>query len=220
MELKNKKKAIIIGGSRGIGKEISISLKKIKIHTFSCSRKDIDTSDLDSVKKFLRKHKKTDILVLNSGGPPPLKMNSISIEDWKKYFNQLFLGFFLIIQNIKINKNGYIFYISSSIIKEPGDSLIISSSLRSAMSSLLKSYSLIYSKNNISTINIAPGPFKTDRVKELVKKIKQFEKSLPTKKIGDPKEIGKFVEFIVKNNIKYINGSTVYFDGNLNKSFL
>ena len=220
MELKNKKKAIIIGGSRGIGKEISISLKKIKIHTFSCSRKDIDTSDLDSVKKFLRKHKKTDILVLNSGGPPPLKMNSISIEDWKKYFNQLFLSFFLIIQNIKINKNGYIFYISSSIIKEPGDSLIISSSLRSAMSSLLKSYSLIYSKNNISTINIAPGPFKTDRVKELVKNIKQFEKILPTKKIWDPKESGKFVEFIVKNNIKYINGSTVYFDGNLNKSFL
>ena len=220
MELKNKKKAIIIGGSRGIGKEISISLKKIKIHTFSCSRKDIDTSDLDSVKKFLRKHKKTDILVLNSGGPPPLKMNSISIEDWKKYFNQLFLSFFLIIQNIKINKNGYIFYISSSIIKEPGDSLIISSSLRSAMSSLLKSYSLMNSKNGISTINIAPGPFKTARVKELVKNLKKFEKNLPTKKIGDPKEIGKFVEFVVKNNIKYISGSTVYFDGNLNKSFL
>tara|TARA_B100000242_G_scaffold118256_1_gene82729 strand:+ start:777 stop:1439 length:663 start_codon:yes stop_codon:yes gene_type:complete len=220
MRSKSKKKAIILGGSRGIGKEISLSLKKIKVQTFSCSRKDVDTSNLESVKRFLKNHKKTDILVLNSGGPPPLKLKDISEEDWKKYFNQLFLGYFLIIQNIKINKNGYIFYISSSIIKEPGDSLIISSTLRSAMSSLLKSYSLMNSKNGISTINIAPGPFKTARVKELVKNLKKFEKNLPTKKIGDPKEIGKFVEFVVKNNIKYISGSTVYFDGNLNKSFL
>ena len=43
------------------------------------------------------------------------------------------------------------------------------------MSSLLKSYSLIYSKNNISTINIAPGPYKTDRVKELVKYINGWQ---------------------------------------------
>jgi len=45
-------------------------------------------------------------------------------------------------------------------------------------------------------------------------------KKFTYQKIGDPKEIGKFVEFVVKNNIKYISGSTVYFDGNLNKSFL
>ena len=56
------------------------------------------------------------------------------------------------------------------------------------MSSLLKSYSLIYSKNNISTINIAPGPFKTDRVKELVKNIKQFEKVCLLKKLGIQKK--------------------------------
>ena len=88
------------------------------------------------------------------------------------------------------------------------------------MSSLLKSLSIDYSKKGISVINIAPGPFKTNRVKELVKNLKEFEKTLPTKKIGNPKEIGKFVKFIVKNKIKYISGSTIYFDGNLSKSFL
>ena len=73
---------------------------------------------------------------------------------------------------------------------------------------------------NISTINIAPGPFKTGRIKELVKDIKKMEKGLPSGKIGDPKEIGLFVKFIIENQIKYISGSTVYFDGNLNKSYL
>ena len=216
----NFKKAIIIGGSKGLGKQISLNIKSLGIKTYSCSRKEIDTSDLASVKKFIKKHKKTDILVLNSGGPPPLKFDQISIDDWKKYFNQLFLSFFVILQNIKVNNDGYIFYISSSIIKEPGDGLIISSTLRSAMSSLLKSVSIENSKRNISSINIAPGPFKTRRVKELVKNIKKMEKTLPTGKIGDPKEIGLFVKFILKNNIKYISGSTVYFDGNLNTSHL
>jgi len=216
----NFKKAIIIGGSKGIGRSISINLKKIKFKTFSCSRKDIDTSNLKSVIKFSKKHKSADVLILNSGGPPPTKFDLITPDDWKKYFNQLFLGFFILLQKIKINKNGYIFYISSSIIKEPGNGLIISSSLRSAMSSLLKSYSIEKAKKGISVINIAPGPFKTGRMKELIKNLKKFEKSLPTQKIGNPEEIGKFVSFIVKNKIKYISGSTIYFDGNLNKSFL
>ena len=191
------RKAIIIGGSKGLGREVSIGLKKAKIKTITCSRKDIDTSDLSSVENFAKKYKKIDILVLNSGGPPPLKFNEIKIDDWRKYFNQLFLSFFILLKKIKINKGGYVFYISSSIIKEPGDGLIISSSLRSAMSSMLKSYSIEKASKGITTINIAPGPFKTGRVKELVKNLKSFEKSLPTKKIGNPKEIGEFVKFVV-----------------------
>ena len=67
-------------------------------------------------------------------------------------------------------------------------------------------------------INIAPGPFKTKRVKELVKNISDYEKKLPFKKLGNPDEIGKFVKFVVENKIKYISGSIIYFDGNINKS--
>lgn len=216
----NFRKAIVIGGSKGIGKSIVLNLKKNNFKTLSCSRKEVDTSDINSVINFTKKNKSSDVLVLNSGGPPPLDFNKISKSDWEKYFNQLFLGFFILLKHIKINKNGYVFYISSSIIKEPGTGLVISSSLRSAMSSLLKSYSILQAKNNVSVINIAPGPFKTGRVKELVKNIKKFEKTLPTGKIGNPDEIGKFVSFIVKNKLKYISGSTVYFDGNINKNYL
>ncbi len=215
-----KKKAIIIGGSKGIGRSISENLKKAKFKVTACSRKEIDTSDLISVQKFIKINGTADLLVLNSGGPPPKKFNKITIDDWKKYFNQLFLSYFLILKNIKIKKNGYVFYISSSIIKEPGSSLIISSSLRSAMSSLLKSFSLESLNKKITVINIAPGPFKTNRLKKLVKDIAKFEKTLPSKKMGNPEEIGKFIRFVVENKIKYISGSTVYFDGNINKTFI
>ena len=89
----NFKKAIVIGGSKGLGQQISKNIKSLGIKTYSCSRKEIDTSDLNSVNKFIKKHKNTDILVLNSGGPPPIKFEKISVNDWKKYFNQLFLSF-------------------------------------------------------------------------------------------------------------------------------
>ena len=120
-------KAIVLGGSRGIGKAISNSLKLIEIEVFAASKKDIDTSDLNSVKKFLEIHNETDILILNTGGPEPKLFSTITENDWKKYHNQLFLGFITILQNIKINNGGYIFLISSSVIKEPSAKLIISS---------------------------------------------------------------------------------------------
>ena len=215
-----KKRAIIIGGSKGFGAEISKELSKIKINVKKCSRKDIDTSDLKKVKKFINNNSSTDILLLNTGGPPSKDFYDISINEWTKYFHQLFLSFVLILQKIKIKKNGYIFLISSSIIKEPAEGLIISSSLRSGFASLFKSVSLHKRNKNISFINIAPGPFKTNRVKKLVKNINLYEKNLPTGKIGNPNEIGKFIKFIVENNIKYITGSTIYFDGNINKSII
>jgi 3-oxoacyl-[acyl-carrier protein] reductase len=218
--IKKKINSIILGGSRGIGREIYIELNKISRNIIQCSSKDIDTSNLESVKKFIKKNKTADVLILNTGGPPAKDFYKISEKEWFKYFNQLFLSFTIMLQKIKINKGGYVFLISSSIIKEPSVGLEISSSLRSGFVSLFKSVSLHGNNRNISFVNIAPGSFKTERVKELVTNMKSFEKNLPTRKIGNPNEIGKFVRFVVENKIKYLTGSTIYFDGNINKSII
>ncbi len=205
--------AIVLGGSRGIGKAISESLKSIEIDVFAASKNDIDTSNLNSVKKFLETHNQTDILVLNTGGPAPKQFSSITEEDWKLYHNQLFLGFCTILQNIKINDGGYIFLISSNVIKEPNPKLIISSAYRAAFSEVFKILSKEYAGKNISCINIAPGPINTDRTKELVENIEEFKKSLPMKRLGEPKEIGNFVKAIIENKIKYLSGVVINFDG-------
>ena len=206
-------KAIVLGGSRGIGKAISDSLKSIEIDVFAASKKDIDTSNLNSVKKFLEKNTQTDILVLNTGGPEQKQFSNITEDDWNKYHNQLFLGFVTILQNIKINDDGYIFLISSSVIKEPSAKLIISSAYRAAFSEVFKVLSKEYAEKNISCVNIAPGPINTDRTKELIENIKEFEKTLPMKRLGEPEEIGNFVKAIVENKIKYLSGVTINFDG-------
>jgi 3-oxoacyl-[acyl-carrier protein] reductase len=206
-------KAVILGGSRGIGKSISNALKTIEIDVFAASKNEIDTSNLDSVRKFLEKNTQTDILVLNTGGPEPKPFLTITEEDWNRYHNQLFLGFVTILQNIKINDGGYIFLISSSVIKEPSAKLIISSAYRAAFAEVFKVLSKEYAEKNISCVNIAPGPINTDRTQELIKNVKEFEKTLPMKRLGEPEEIGNFVKAIVENNIKYLSGVTINFDG-------
>ena len=206
-------RAIVLGGSRGIGKAISESLKTIDIDVFATSKNDIDTSNLDSVKKFLEKNSQTDILVLNTGGPSPKPFSTVTEEDWKLYHNQLFLGFVTILQNIQINDGGYIFLISSNVIKEPNTKLIISSAYRAAFAEIFKVLSKEYAGKNISCVNIAPGPINTDRTQELIENVKEFEKTLPMKRLGEPEEIGNFVKSIIENNIKYLSGVTINFDG-------
>ena len=213
------KKAIILGGSRGIGKAISDSLKILDLEVLSASSIDIDTSDLESVNKFAEKNNVTDILVLNTGGPPIIEFAKITNEDWNKYHNQLFVGFCMLLQKIKVNDGGYIFAITSNVVKEPNAKLIISSAYRAAFSSVFKILSKEFASRNITMINIAPGPINTDRTKELVSNVKEYAVSLPMERLGEPEEIGNFVSSIVEKEIKYLSGAVINFDGS-NSNFI
>ena len=209
----NMANAIIIGGSRGIGKAINDALKSIGCNVTSTSKKELDTSDLNSVKNFIKNNKTVDILILNTGGPPAKEFSSVTEDEWLKYHNQLFLGFCLILQNITINDGGYVFLISSSVIKEPNPKLVISSAYRSAFTSVFKILSKKFAERNVSCINIAPGPINTDRTRELFENVEEYEKTLPMKRLGEPSEIGNFVKSIVENKIKYLSGVVINFDG-------
>ncbi len=211
--------AIVLGGSRGMGKAISDGLKSIGFDVVSTSKKELDTSDLNSVKNFIKNNKTTDVLVLNTGGPPGKEFDSVTEDEWMKYHNQLFLGFCIILQNITINDGGYVFLISSSVIKEPNPKLVISSAYRSAFSSVFKILSKKFAERNVSCVNIAPGPINTERTRELFENVEELKKTLPMKRLGEPEEIGNFVKAIVENKIKYLSGVVINIDG-ANSSYM
>ena len=214
------KKAIVLAGSRGIGKGIADSLSSLDYKVIKTSTKELDTSNIPQVKNFIDEQKNTDVLVLNTGGPPSQQFKDITKEDCDKYHYQLFYSFFKILQDLHINDNGYVFLISSYNIKEPDGKLLLSNAYRIAFTSVLKCLSKEFAKRNITTINIAPGPIDTDRIRGLVKDIKSLEDRLPMGRLGKIEEIGDFVKSIVENNIKYLTGVTINFDGGKSNSIL
>ena len=214
------KKVVVVAGTRGIGKAIVDELNNEKASVIATSSHDLDTSNIKQVKDFIVNQTPIDVLVMNTSGPPSKDFFEINEDDWDKYYRQLFLSFVLMLQKIKINPGGYIFLISSSIIKETIPSLILSNSYRIALTSVFKTYSKIVAGEEISCINIAPGPIKTDRLLSLVEDINEFEKTLPMGRAGDPNEIGRFVAGIINNDIKYLSGVTINFDGSLSNTLL
>ena len=206
-------KAIVLAGSKGIGKGISDELNLICDEVISTSSSDLDTSNIEQVKEFVSEQQETDILVLNTGGPPAKDFYDITEDEWFKYYNQLFYSFVYILQNLNINDGGYIFLISSHQIKEPKDTMSLSVAYRIAFSSILKLLTKQYGKRQVSCINIAPGPIGTERLKNLVGDISELESRLPMGRTGTVEELGLFVKSIVENNIKYLTGVTINFDG-------
>ena len=214
-------KTIVLASSKGIGKSVADAFEHFSDVVRTDSR-DINTSDINSVRDFVNLHCSEpklypDVLVLNTGGPPAKSFWNIEEDEWHKYYYQLFYSFVYLLKNMKIKKDGYIFLISSHQIKEPDSNMALSVTFRSATSSLLKLLSNEFAKDNISCINIAPGPIETERLKNLVEDIEGLKKILPLGRIGKPDELGRFIASIVENKIKYLTGVTINFDGGLNK---
>lgn len=205
--------AIVVGGSRGIGRAIAASLQDIGCRVLATSTKQLDTSDLDGVRRFIEENDTTDILVLNTGGPPAKKFHDITEEEWLRYHNQLFLGFCLLIKGITVRRGGYIFLISSGVIREPNPTLVISGAYRAAFSSVFKVLSKDFARRRVSCINIAPGLVDTDRTRDLLPDIEGQINSLPMGRMGRPSEIGGLVKGIIQNNVEYLSGVTINFDG-------
>ncbi len=205
-------KAIVLGGSKGIGKAIAEALGSIGCDVIATSRKEIDTSNLNTVKRFIKKHKQTDILVLNTGGPPPKQFREVTEKEWQKYHNQLFLGFCLLLQKLKIRDGGYVFVITSSVIKEPNPKLVISSAYRLAFTAVFKLASKEFAARKISCVNIAPGLVNTARLRDFGN-ADELAKTVPMKRLGEPREIGNLIKSIIENEIKYLSGVTINFDG-------
>ena len=214
------KKAIVLAGSRGIGSAIAKALSDVDLNVAALSKSDLDTSDLDQCLAFCNQEKNTDVLVLNTGGPPAKPFSDITLGEWEQCHRQLFLGFVIFLQNLQVNDGGYIFLISSNNIKEPDPNLILSNAYRIAFTSLFKSVSRDLAAREVSCINIAPGPMDTDRLKSLVADVGELGKTLPMKRVGKPEEIGRFVSSIIENDVKYLSGVTINFDGALSKGVL
>ena len=83
-----------------------------------------------------------DVLVTNSGGPPPGKFAELADEDWQRAFELVTLNFVRFVREVEphMRKNGWgrIIAIQSTSVKEPVEYLDLSNGIRPGIAGLMK----------------------------------------------------------------------------------
>ncbi|OGC22611.1 hypothetical protein A3J90_07030 [candidate division WOR-1 bacterium RIFOXYC2_FULL_37_10] len=252
------KVAVIGGSSKGLGKGCAISLAKEGVHIVLCANGEqslaetahlietlgvkvlpleVDMSSKDDNEKIIKEtidtFGKIDILVNNSGGPLPGTFFDFSDKDWEKAFNDVLMYVVRLTRGVipymKKNKWGRIINITSLVVKEPAETLVLSNVFRTGVVSLAKTLSKELIKNNITINNICPGAFKTDRAIELMKVAakekgvtiedieKEAIKTMPLGRYQKPEELGALVAFLCSELASGITGTTIQIDGGISK---
>ncbi|MBI2418955.1 MAG: SDR family oxidoreductase [Ignavibacteriales bacterium] len=187
-------------------------------------------------KELIEEHQSIDILVNNCGGPAAGFFESFSDEQWDEAFQEIFQTARIFgeafIPGMQIKKWGRIVNITSVAVKHYIDNLILSTSMRSA----LTAYTTILSKQiagfGITINNVAPGFTLTERIYELAEKraaiagisieemLQSMEKNVPAGRFAKPEEIADAIGFLCSDKASYITGNTILIDGGLSRSII
>jgi len=172
-----------------------------------------------------------DILVNNTGGPPPTPAAGQSTETWTTYFQSMVVGVIAItdavLPGMKTRQWGRVISIASSGVIAPIPNLALSNSLRLALVGWSKTLSREMAAAGITVNMVLPGRVATDRVKFLdeskaKREAKEFDQvvreslaTIPMGRYGKPEEFGSTVAFLASQQAAYITGSMIRVDGGL-----
>ena len=262
LNLENKN-AIVCASSQGLGKAAAIDLAKEGVNLAICSRdqEKIDKAkeeilqktdhnikvialkaDLDSLKDiqiFLQEVEQSlgviDILVNNTGGPPPSTFEQISDEDWQNAFNSTMMSAIRLsramIPKMKENSWGRIINISSVSVKTPVNGLFLSNSLRMGVLGWAKALADELAAYGITVNTVCPGYTKTERVEAILESQssssglskEEIEKTIadniPMRRVGEAEDLAGLITFLASEKANYMPGLAVHVDGGSARTF-
>ena len=253
--------AVVTGASTGIGFAISknLSIAGVKVLLVSRNAKklkkaikeikasggcdaDFIVGDVSKVltakkvvKRCLKKWKKIDILINNSGGHPPGGLLKQNEKNWSFAIQNNLMSVIRftkeVIPIMQKNKWGRIVTIGSTIAKEPTPEMILSATSRGGLAAFTKAVGINFAKDNISANVISPGAILTERFIKLVKiaaknekkkyseKLSDVKMNIPARRIAKPDEIAYAAIFLASELGAYINGVDLSIDGAFTKGY-
>jgi 3-oxoacyl-[acyl-carrier protein] reductase len=259
--LKNRV-AIVTGSSDGIGKAIALDLALEGARVSICARgeeklkktaEEIESSAktqilpiqadltrrgdiLRLVKGTYKKFGRIDILVNNTGGPPPITFLETSEENWWDTIDLLLMSVINCcgetIPYMQRQKWGRIINMASFAAKQPAEQLVLSNTLRAGIFGLTKTLSNELAVDGILVNAVCPGWTLTRRVEELAKAraeksgksyeevFSEWERSIPLGRLAQPREIADLVVFLASKRASYITGAVIQVDGGFIKGLL
>ena len=166
-----------------------------------------------------------DVLVVNAGGPPPGTFESTPLESWEPAFQLTLMSAVRLVKaalpDLKRSEQGRIVFITSISVRQPIPRLVLSNSLRAAVTGLSKTLSRELAPNRITVNCLAPDAILTDRTRHLAaaaggdidEELKRMAASAPMGRYGDPAEFAAACAFLCSKQAGYITGQTLGVDG-------
>jgi 3-oxoacyl-[acyl-carrier protein] reductase len=196
-------KAIVFGGSSGMGKAIATRICRDGGEVLICSRnphklataadeismsssgkisyKQLDLTKTEyleqAIQEILTDYGIPDAVVLNGGGPPPGGFEKITYYQWEKSFSEHFLSFVVILNQLipHFQPQASVVFVLSDVVRNVNKNLIISSVLRLGLAGLMKCLALEYADRPIRFNAISPGSIATERAEQLMKDRAELE---------------------------------------------
>lgn len=172
-----------------------------------------------------------DILVNNTGGPPPTPVAGQDPQVWAAQFNAMVLSVIritdLALPGMRARKWGRIITSASSGVITPIPNLGISNTLRASLVAWSKTLSREVARDGITSNVIVPGRVATDRIafldeqraKRENRSVEDIQRdsvaSIPAGRYGDPAEYGAAAAFLASQQASYITGSVLRVDGGM-----
>jgi 3-oxoacyl-[acyl-carrier protein] reductase len=194
-----------------------------------------DLADLPSIDKHIgaieSKFGSVDILVNNTGGPPPTPAAGQDPALWTKNFQSMVLSVIAVTDRVlpgmRHKKWGRIITSTSSGVISPIPNLGISNALRMSLVGWSKTLAREVGGDGITANIILPGRIATARISFLDEQKAKREgraveevaaestASIPVGRYGKPEEYGAMVAFLGSEQAAYVTGSVIRVDGGL-----
>jgi len=166
-----------------------------------------------------------DILVANAGGPPPGTFQTTALEGWDAAYQLTLKSAVRLVSaslpHLKRSGQGRIVFITSISVRQPIPNIVLSNSLRAAVTALAKTLSRELAPDAITVNCLAPDHILTDRIRRLAaaaggdveERLKRQAADAPMGRFGDPAEFGAACAFLCSRQAGFITGQTLGVDG-------
>jgi 3-oxoacyl-[acyl-carrier protein] reductase len=178
--------------------------------------------DLDNlVRRTLEAFGGIDILVWNSGGPPPGPATGLTTESLEEAVELLFQPAVrlvdLCLPHLVQSSAGRILIFTSLAALEPTDHLALSNAVRPGVTGWAKTLSRELGPRGVTVNCIAPGRIETARLEQLYPEGPTPESlaQIPVGRWGTPREFGDVACFLASDRASYVTGTTVVVDGGM-----
>ena len=236
--------ALITGATRGIGKQIAITLAKQGYNIalnyrkeneeLENTKKEIEEIGVQAVKgdvanfeecenfvkQVIERFGQIDVLVNNAGITKDMLLMRMKKEDFEQVIDTNLVGTFNVTKNVvpymMKARSGRIINISSVVGISGNAGQTNYSASKAGIIGFTKSLAKEIASRNILVNAVAPGFIETNMTDVLKDDVKQeIAKNIPLKRMGTTQDVANVVKFLASDDSSYITGQVINVDGGM-----